>query len=816
MERKYMKSDMLIELDFLTERNIAFHSHENFELLFVISGKLVITVDENTYQLNSGDMLVININRKHSYNGSQDLVIGRFLISYIKVQELLGLDHIIFSCNSTIDHNGAYVQLRRVIEKIFNQSLRRDERNKLFIRSLYYQMLHILAENFLLTANDLQYELEKKEDDRIQVIFSYIRANYHQNITLEDIANHLFLSPTYVSKYIKQRCGINFVELLSTVRLSRAMEDLVYSDDSIMKIALENGFASVAAYNKIFKKTYHMTPSEFRKEKRSGSAELNEQKQKQEILIKKKVEEYFERNPHNETLETLEVVASVDMEGLGAGEWDGYCCKMINAGTAMDLINSIFQEQILSSIDRLGFQYVRFWDIYAHEMFIDIHAPRGQHNYSRLNAVTDFLVKNHLKPYIELGFKPIRILKTTHKAVKDIEREQQFFSEEEMWAFYNDLINNFVGRYGADEVQNWYFEYWERMNIKYNTLESYHYTAMAEEGHKDYFHRFTIIANAFRECLQQVRIGGGGFPIRLYGENGFAQILTVWNREKEKPDFISLNCYPYIQEKEANFYYEKKTTDLEFVRHNLEMARNAIQKANFPTEEIHVTEYSLSLSNRSIINDSCLKGAFLVYNAISCIGKAKMFGHWLFTDAYADEQDTGVVLFGGCGLFTKDGITKPGYFAFEFLNRLYKKLLQIHPNYIISCNEKGSVRIVCHNMKKPNYNYYMTEEDCFQIKDISTLMENRELMTIHLKIDHVKDGLYTIKRNQLNRNYGSVQDKWEELNMEPNLTIREMEYLKAASASKISIQQLNVKNNKLEIDIELEPNEIQYIHILLK
>ena len=52
--------------------------------------------------------------------------------------------------------------------------------------------------------------------------------------------------------------------------------------------------------------------------------------------------------------------------------------------------------------------------------------------------------------------------------------------------------------------------------------------------------------------------------------------------------------------------------------------------------------------------------------------------------------------------------------------------------------------------------------------------------------------------------------------MEPNLTIREMEYLKAASASKISIQQLNVKNNKLEIDIELEPNEIQYIHILLK
>ena len=819
MIKNYMKSDTLIEFDFITERYAAFHSHENFELLFIISGKMVITIEEDTYQLNAGDMLVVNINRKHSYNGNNNLVVGHFFISYVNVIELLGQPHVLFWCNSTIDSNEAYDELRRVIVKIFNQSFHKNEWNKLFINSMYYQMLHILAENFLLTPNDMQYDIERsKEDDRIQEIFAYIKANFRQNITLNDIAKHLYLSPTYVSKYIKKKCNINFIELLNTVRFTRAMDDLMHSNDSILKIALNNGFTNITSYNTLFKETYHMTPSEFRKQRKSQLEKSDKQKQEKQELIEKKVEEYLKRNPNIQESreEIIKLSAEIDIECHPISEWSGYCCKMINAGTAMDLSSSTFQEQILLHKSKMGFEYVRFWDIYVPELYIDIHAPKGKQNYSRLNAVMDFLVKNNLKPYIELGFKPIRILKTTRKAVKEIQREQQFSSEIEMREFYNEFINNFINRYGAEEVQNWYFEYWEKTNVNFRTLESYHYITMAEEGHKDYFWRFSIIAEVFRKCLPKVRIGGGGFPVRLYGENGFAQILTVWKQEKEKPDFISLSCYPYLQEKEAESYYEKRNTDLEYVRHNIEMTENAIIKANFPKTEIHVTEYSLTLSNRNIINDSCLKGAFLIYNAISCLGKAEMMGHWFFTDAYADEQDTKALLFGGCGLLTKDGITKPGYFAFEFLNRLHKHILQIHSNYIVTRNDYNSIRIVCHNMKKPNYNYYIIEEDNLQIKDIPIIMENREFMTIHLKIDNVKNGVYMIKKEQLNRTYGSIQDKWKNLNMESNLTMREMAYLKTVSVSAISIQQIETKKREIEFDIELEPNEIQYIQILLK
>lgn len=153
MERNYMKSDSLIELDFITDQSIAFHLHENFELLYVINGAAVIHIEDNVYSLRQGDMILVNVNRKHSYQGSRNLLLGRFCISNVKVRELIGMDDVLFWCNSTVDQNMAYMELRRIIMKIFNQSVRENRTNKLYLNSMYYQMLYILTENFLLSPD---------------------------------------------------------------------------------------------------------------------------------------------------------------------------------------------------------------------------------------------------------------------------------------------------------------------------------------------------------------------------------------------------------------------------------------------------------------------------------------------------------------------------------------------------------------------------------------------------------------------------------------------------------------------------------------
>ncbi len=183
MENNFMRSDSLVELEFLTDSETDLHSHEDFELLYLLNGSLAITVEEESFLLKSRDLLIVNANRKHRYKGTEEMLLARFLISYPKMQDLLEQNMILFWCNSVADKNEAYEELREIIMQVFNHNLKNPQRGKIFLNSLYYQMLSILTSNFLLAAKDIRYKEDKnRSDDRMQEILQYIRLNYRQNI----------------------------------------------------------------------------------------------------------------------------------------------------------------------------------------------------------------------------------------------------------------------------------------------------------------------------------------------------------------------------------------------------------------------------------------------------------------------------------------------------------------------------------------------------------------------------------------------------------------------------------------------------------
>lgn len=102
MEKDYLSSDVLMDVEFTTQAETKIHYHENFELLYVLNGELSMTVEGEEYQLKQKDLIIVNYNRKHRYIGSDDLFLARFVISYSKVKELLTKDMILFWCNSTL------------------------------------------------------------------------------------------------------------------------------------------------------------------------------------------------------------------------------------------------------------------------------------------------------------------------------------------------------------------------------------------------------------------------------------------------------------------------------------------------------------------------------------------------------------------------------------------------------------------------------------------------------------------------------------------------------------------------------------------
>ena len=102
---------------------------------------------------------------------------------------------------------------------------------------------------------------------RMIEIMNYIQANYI-DVTLDDLAEKFYLSKPYLSKYIKEKSGVTFGELVKKDHvLKKARALLKSSNMTVENIALTVGYQNVEHFNRLFKKAYNMTPVQFRNQK---------------------------------------------------------------------------------------------------------------------------------------------------------------------------------------------------------------------------------------------------------------------------------------------------------------------------------------------------------------------------------------------------------------------------------------------------------------------------------------------------------------------------------------------------------------------
>ena len=99
----------------------------------------------------------------------------------------------------------------------------------------------------------------------ITLIREYIDLHYMENITLEDLANHVYLSPAYISSIFKKETGENFNSYLTDVRLSKARELFKTSNATVAEAAEAVGYKDVRYFSALFYKTYGIKPKDYKK-----------------------------------------------------------------------------------------------------------------------------------------------------------------------------------------------------------------------------------------------------------------------------------------------------------------------------------------------------------------------------------------------------------------------------------------------------------------------------------------------------------------------------------------------------------------------
>lgn len=791
-----------MDFDFCIQTYQPPHFHQNIELFYVVEGLVELTVTDEVYTMQKDDFIIINANKKHGYQAKDEVLISCIHINYQMLNLLLQNNFILFWCNSAIDKNESYIKIRRIIKLILNQYFEKKNRGIIYLNSLFYELLHILTSNFLINSNDKQFLTEKKDkfDHRLNEIVNYMCLNYSRAISLNDLASKLYLSTSYLSKYIKKQLGMSFVDYLNKERLQHAMEELLYTDHSITRIALDNGFANTAAFNKAFREVYHTTPSVYQAEKKDKKKrKQSEGIDSNESLIEKRIQEYYDKNPIQPVVTEEQGERFVLLDSAKGEVYIKNWNRMINIGEASSLLQSDTQEHTLILKKHLHFTYVRFWDIWGKDMYIDLNNPDGNYNFDKISRILDFLVKNNMKPYFEIGFKPRKLLKSFDNILIMENSSVVFDSKAELYRFMPAFMSHVMNRYGIEEVESWYFEFWKD--------ESDH------EGASFYYELFDMTYEIIKSFSQKIMFGGAGLSVR-FGMKNFYEILESWRNRKNHPDFLSFYLYPYVPGEEEGEQFTQHSTDSKFVQNQLIMAKRVLEEIKFEVKEIHVTEWNLTVSQRNTMNDSCFKGAYIMKNVIESLGRTNIMGYWIGSDSFGDFYDSSALLNGGGGLISKDGIRKPAFYALDFLNHMGDILLRKDENCIVTTNGHHDYYIACHNYKHFNYQYYLKSEDDIDINKQHRFFVDNEIIKLNFQINHVKNGTYRLITHAINKEHGSVQDEWMRMDFYEHMNEKEIDYLKKACIPRISMRTCVAKDGVLNLETLLEPNEIQLLQIV--
>lgn len=162
-------------------------------------------------------------------------------------------------CKSLTDKVNAYAIKNHVeVSNIMEQ---------FYPRYLFCGDMKIIEADFSKYIHAIFSSIHLKENDQgvlLQGIISYIDKNYRKKLTLQQIAEEFYISPSFCSNLLKENLGMTFNDYLSKIRLQNAKRLLVETRLSVNKISDEVGYSNPKYFFKVFKKLSGYTPLKYR------------------------------------------------------------------------------------------------------------------------------------------------------------------------------------------------------------------------------------------------------------------------------------------------------------------------------------------------------------------------------------------------------------------------------------------------------------------------------------------------------------------------------------------------------------------------
>ncbi len=451
--------------------------------------------------------------------------------------------------------------------------------------------------------------------------------------------------------------------------------------------------------------------------------------------------------------------------------------QMFGSGRAILSLRAGYRDDLTAVKQVADFKYVRFHAIFHDEVGVYNEDEHGNsvYNFSYVDQIYDGLVKQGVKPFVEISFMP-RKLAFNPDALHPFWYKPNVSPPKSMDR-WDDLVEHFlqhlVDRYGIDEVSTWYFEVWNEPNIDF-------WNGIPRQ--RSYFDLYAHTARDVKAVSPRLRVGGPATAAAAWIDD----FLKFTNQQHVPVDFVSTHGYA-DDTTEDLFGKDEEVPMDERVCRAVSRVNQQIKTSGSPNLPLIWSEWNVQGVDDA--RDTTFVGPALANTIRQCDGLVNMMSWWTFSDVFEEGGPIARPFTGIFGLRAKGGINKPAYYAFGLLHQLGDQRLSNTSKNMIVTESPENLIIAAWNICDPGSSGHD---------------ETLDLTMLHVP----QQARVTIQR--LDENHGNVLKSFATMGQPLDPTPGQVDELNRDTALPPP-EGAHLENGKL--DLKLTPNTLALIHI---
>lgn len=364
--------------------------------------------------------------------------------------------------------------------------------------------------------------------------------------------------------------------------------------------------------------------------------------------------------------------------------------RMFGSGRAILSLRDSYRGDLRDVKEATGFEYIRFHAILNDEVGVyDEVNGNSVYNFSYIDQIYDGLLKNGVRPFVELSFMPKKL---ASKEIYQAFWYRPIIAPPKDYANWNDLITHLaqhlIDRYGIEEVSHWYFEVWNEPNLDFWA---------GDPKQSTYFELYDNTARTLKKVDPRIRVGGPATA-----QAAWADAFIAHAAQNQVPaDFVSTHVYANDTAKDV-FGTDENIPRTQMVCRAVRKVHDQIKASVRPDLPLIFSEYNASYKNETNVTDAPFMGPWLADTIRQCDGLVDNLAFWTFSDVFEEQGVVKQPFYGGYGIIAEESLPKPSFNAFKLLHQLGDQRISVEsPSALVTKRADGTIVMAVWNLFLP-------------------------------------------------------------------------------------------------------------------